>query len=44
MINIRLKRTDRELDLVSGWEPLTHPEGALFFYHSYKVCLRAASA
>ncbi|KAG1816398.1 uncharacterized protein BJ212DRAFT_1577075 [Suillus subaureus] len=25
-----------ELDLVSGWEPLTHPEGALFFYHSYK--------
>ncbi|KAG2344560.1 hypothetical protein BDR05DRAFT_947258 [Suillus weaverae] len=25
-----------ELALVSGWEPLTHPEGALFFYHSYK--------
>ncbi|KAG1775696.1 hypothetical protein EV702DRAFT_1007431 [Suillus placidus] len=25
-----------ELALVSGWEPLTHPEGALFFYHSHK--------
>ncbi|KAG1733740.1 hypothetical protein EDB19DRAFT_1830862 [Suillus lakei] len=25
-----------ELAPVSGWEPLTHPEGALFFYHSYK--------
>jgi hypothetical protein len=25
-----------ELALVSGWEPLTHPEGALFFYHSCK--------
>ncbi|KAG1821404.1 hypothetical protein EV424DRAFT_1612093 [Suillus variegatus] len=24
-----------ELAPVSGWEPLTHPEGALFFYHSY---------
>ncbi|KAG1894915.1 uncharacterized protein F5891DRAFT_699865 [Suillus fuscotomentosus] len=24
-----------ELVPVSGWEPLTHPEGALFFYHSY---------
>ncbi|KAG1839305.1 hypothetical protein DFJ58DRAFT_859591 [Suillus subalutaceus] len=23
-----------ELAPVSGWEPLTHPEGALFFYHS----------
>ncbi|KAG1740186.1 uncharacterized protein EDB91DRAFT_1133546 [Suillus paluster] len=22
------------LTSVSGWEPLTHPEGALFFYHS----------
>ncbi|KAG2065533.1 hypothetical protein BDR04DRAFT_1121801 [Suillus decipiens] len=22
-----------ELALVSGWEPLMHPEGALFFYH-----------
>ncbi|KAG2757638.1 hypothetical protein P692DRAFT_20824463 [Suillus brevipes Sb2] len=25
-----------ELALVSGWEPLTNPEGALFFYHSHK--------
>ncbi|KAG2131682.1 hypothetical protein DEU56DRAFT_454610 [Suillus clintonianus] len=25
-----------ELAPVSGWEPLTHPEGALFFYHPYK--------
>ncbi|KAG2129446.1 hypothetical protein DEU56DRAFT_982320 [Suillus clintonianus] len=22
-----------ELAVVAGWEPLTHPEGALFFYH-----------
>ncbi|KAG1743341.1 uncharacterized protein EDB91DRAFT_242914 [Suillus paluster] len=25
-----------ELATVEGWEPLTHPEGALFFYHPYK--------
>ncbi|KAG2338460.1 hypothetical protein BDR05DRAFT_969157 [Suillus weaverae] len=25
-----------ELAVVAGWEPLTHPEGALFFYHPYK--------
>ncbi|KAG1737409.1 hypothetical protein EDB19DRAFT_1829514 [Suillus lakei] len=25
-----------ELAPVAGWEPLTHPEGALFFYHPYK--------
>ncbi|KAG1866048.1 hypothetical protein F4604DRAFT_986971 [Suillus subluteus] len=30
-----------ELAPVSGWEPLTHPEGALFFYHSSDVCLAA---
>ncbi|KIK45677.1 hypothetical protein CY34DRAFT_801301 [Suillus luteus UH-Slu-Lm8-n1] len=24
----------KELDSVPGWEPLAHPEGALFFYHS----------
>ncbi|KAG1737402.1 hypothetical protein EDB19DRAFT_955204 [Suillus lakei] len=25
-----------ELAAVGGWEPLTHPEGALFFYQPYK--------
>ncbi|KAG1732077.1 hypothetical protein EDB19DRAFT_1912261 [Suillus lakei] len=25
-----------ELAAVAGWEPLTHPEGALFFYHPKK--------
>ncbi|KAG1847628.1 hypothetical protein F4604DRAFT_1935869 [Suillus subluteus] len=25
-----------ELAPVAGWEPITHPEGALFFYHPYK--------
>ncbi|KAG1751122.1 hypothetical protein EDB19DRAFT_1903981 [Suillus lakei] len=25
-----------ELAVVAGWEPLTHPEGALFFYHPYQ--------
>ncbi|KAG2151269.1 uncharacterized protein EDB93DRAFT_308884 [Suillus bovinus] len=25
-----------ELAAVEGWEPLTHPEGALFFYQPYK--------
>ncbi|KAG2034509.1 hypothetical protein BDR03DRAFT_900965 [Suillus americanus] len=25
-----------ELAVVAGWEPLTHPEGALFFYHPCK--------
>jgi hypothetical protein len=24
----------KDFDPVLGWEPLTHPEGALFFYHS----------
>ncbi|KAG0699793.1 hypothetical protein DFH29DRAFT_1001648 [Suillus ampliporus] len=28
----------KDLASVSGWQPLTHPEGALFFYHSdYRV-------
>ncbi|KAG1838590.1 hypothetical protein DFJ58DRAFT_813820 [Suillus subalutaceus] len=31
-----LSNQPQELALVSGWEPLTHPEGALFFYHSHK--------
>ncbi|KAG1850189.1 hypothetical protein F4604DRAFT_1970718 [Suillus subluteus] len=31
-----------ELAPVAGWEPITHPEGALFFYHPYKVCLPPA--
>ncbi|KAG2124706.1 hypothetical protein BD769DRAFT_863834 [Suillus cothurnatus] len=31
---MRLKSTVRDFDPVLGWEPLTHPEGALFFYHS----------
>ncbi|KAG2139272.1 hypothetical protein DEU56DRAFT_800495 [Suillus clintonianus] len=26
----------KELAAVEGWEPLTHPEGALFFYHPDK--------
>ncbi|KAG2139271.1 hypothetical protein DEU56DRAFT_944095, partial [Suillus clintonianus] len=25
-----------ELAAVEGWEPLTHPEGSLFFYHPYQ--------
>lgn len=25
-----------DLAPVAGWEPLTHPDGALFFYHPYK--------
>ncbi|KAG2028223.1 hypothetical protein BDR03DRAFT_1020088 [Suillus americanus] len=28
-----------ELATVPGWEPLTHPEGALFFYHQEQVRL-----
>ncbi|KAG2150763.1 hypothetical protein DEU56DRAFT_908400 [Suillus clintonianus] len=31
-----------ELAAVEGWEPLTHPEGSLFFYHPYKVRLPSA--
>ncbi|KAG1720878.1 hypothetical protein EDB19DRAFT_1859964 [Suillus lakei] len=32
----RLNWARRELAEVEGWEPLTHPEGALFFYQPYK--------
>ncbi|KAG1902370.1 uncharacterized protein F5891DRAFT_161438 [Suillus fuscotomentosus] len=33
---MRLKCPRRELAAVDGWEPLTHPEGALFFYQADK--------
>jgi hypothetical protein len=38
---MRLKSTVRDFDPVLGWEPLTHPEGALFFYHSNHVRLQS---
>ncbi|KAG1737408.1 hypothetical protein EDB19DRAFT_956041 [Suillus lakei] len=33
-----------ELAAVEGWEPLTHPEGALIFYHPYKRVFTDADA
>jgi hypothetical protein len=36
-----LKWACRELATVAGWEPLTHPEGALFFYYPKQVRLSA---
>ncbi|KAG0708037.1 hypothetical protein DFH29DRAFT_563050 [Suillus ampliporus] len=36
MVEKGLLDCSEELGPVAGWEPLTHPEGALFFYHPYK--------
>lgn len=33
-----------EAAAIDGWQPLTHPEGALFFYHPYKRVFTDADA
>lgn len=38
---MRLRRDDRKPVLETGWQPFTHPEGALFFYHPSKVRIRS---
>jgi hypothetical protein len=38
----RLRWACRELAPVAEWEPLAQPEGALIFYHPFKVRLLPA--